>query len=121
MYTMVMIEAMTDLLLVYLTCQSVEQAKEIGKHLMDKRLAACVNIIPEMQSLVFWPPKVNIIEEGKEVVLIVKTLESKYQELEVEVQKVHSDEVPCIIAIPTARVSKKYYDWLVGELSELGI
>lgn len=107
---------MTDLLLVYLTCGSVEQAKKIGKHLMEKRLCACVNIFPDMQPMVFWPPKQNIIDESREVVLIVKTIESKYTALEEEIYKIHSDEVPCIIAIPASHVGKKYYDWIVGEL-----
>jgi len=109
---------MPDILLVYITCESVDQAKTIGKHLMDKRLCACVNIFPDMQSLFFWPPKEKTIDEQKEVVLIAKTTEAKYQQLEDEVHAVHSYEVPCVIAIPTAHVSKKYYDWLCGELEE---
>ncbi len=109
---------MTDLLLVYITCESVEQAKTIGKHLMEKRLCACVNIFPDMQPMFFWPPKENNIDESKEVVLIAKTTEDKYQELENEVHNVHSYDVPCVIAIPTAHVSKKYYDWLISELNE---
>jgi periplasmic divalent cation tolerance protein len=108
---------MKDLLLVYITCESVEQARAIGTHLMNKRLCACVNIFPEMQPLFFWPPKENKIDESKEVVLIAKTIESKYQALETEVHTVHSYEVPCVIALPTSHVSKKYYDWLVGELN----
>lgn len=109
---------MTDLLLVYITCESTEQAKKIGVHLMKKRLCACINIFPKMQSVFFWPPKTKTIEESKETVLIVKTIEDKYEKLEEEVQKVHSYEVPCIIAIPTKSVSKKYYDWLIEELGE---
>jgi len=107
---------MTDILLVYITCESVEQAKKIGKHLMDKNLCACVNIFPEMHPMFFWPPKSGVIDETKEVVLIAKTIESKYKDLEKEVIKIHSYDTPCIIAIPTAHVTKKYYDWLVGEL-----
>ncbi len=107
---------MTDLLLVYITCESLAQAKSIGKHLMNKRLCACVNIFPEMHPMVFWPAKANVIEEGKEVVLIAKTTEAKYQKLEEEVIKLHTYEIPCIIAIPTTHVNKKYYDWLIGEL-----
>lgn len=107
---------MTNVLLVYITCESVKQAKQIGKHLMDKRLCACVNIFPEMMPMFFWPPKSGTIDESKEVVLITKTIESKYQELEDEVHKVHSYDTPCVIAIPTQHMSKKYYDWLIEEL-----
>lgn len=107
---------MTDMLLVYITCDSVEQAKNIAKHLMDKKLCACVNIFPEMQPMFFWPPKSSVIDESKEVVLIAKTIEDHYAELETEVAKVHTYDTPCIFAIPVVHVNKKYYDWLVGEM-----
>ncbi|MFC1625243.1 divalent-cation tolerance protein CutA [Patescibacteria group bacterium] len=109
---------MKDLLLVYVTCDSVKEAKRMGKHLMNKRLCACVNIFPEMQPMFFWPPKKNKIDESKEVVMIVKTIEDKYKKLESEISKIHTYDVPCIIAIPTKYVSQKYYDWLIGELDE---
>lgn len=107
---------MTDMLLVYITCESVDQARQIGKHLMEKRLCACVNIFPDMQPMFFWPPKSGTIDESKEVVLIAKTIESKYQGLEDEVHKIHTYDVPCVFAIPVQHVAKKYYDWLVGEI-----
>lgn len=107
---------MTDMLLVYITCDSVDQAKQIGEHLMLKKLCACVNIFPEMQPMFFWPPKSGIIDESKEVVLIAKTIESRYPQLEDEVHSIHSYDVPCIFAIPVKHVAKKYYDWLVGEM-----
>jgi periplasmic divalent cation tolerance protein len=107
---------MTDMLLVYITCDSVDQAKTIARDLMNKKLCACVNIFPDMQPMFFWPPKSGIIDESKEVVLIAKTIESKYEALEVEVIKVHSYDTPCIFAIPVKHVTKKYYDWLVGEM-----
>lgn len=101
---------MTDMLLCYITCESVAQAKSIGKHLMDKKLCACVNIFPDMQPMFFWPPKSGKIDESKEVVLIAKTIESKYQKLENEIHKIHTYEIPCIFAIPVQHVDKKYYD-----------
>ena len=73
---------MTDMILVYITCDTVDQAKEIGKHLMNKRLCACVNIFPDMQPMFFWPPKSGKIDESKEVVLIAKTIEGKYEDEE---------------------------------------
>ena len=107
---------MTDMLLVYITCESVDQAKQIAKHLMDKKLCACVNIFPDMQPMFFRPPKSGKIDESKEVVLIAKTIEKKYQELEDEIHKIHTYDVPCVFAIPVQHVAKKYYDWLVGEM-----
>lgn len=108
---------MTDLLMVYITCESVKQAKKIGKHLLVKRLCGCVNIIPEMKPIFWWPPKEYKLDESKEVVLIAKTLEKKYPALEREVIKVHSFDTPCIIALPAKHVGKKYYDWLVSEMN----
>jgi len=69
-----------------------------------------------MIPMFFWPPKSGKIDETKEVVLIAKTTEDKYKELENEVHKIHTYDVPCVIAIPVAHVSKKYSDWLIGEL-----
>ncbi len=104
------------MILVYITCDTVKQAKEIATHLMGKKLCACVNIFPEMQPMFFWPPKSGKIDESKEVVLIAKTIESKYDLLEKEVIKIHSYDVACIFSIPVTHVAKSYYKWLVGEM-----
>ncbi len=108
---------MTDILLVYIPCQSSEQASQIGKQLLQKRLCACINTIPGMESTYFWPPKSDTFESNHEVVLIAKTVESKYQALEEEVTKLHTYDNPCILAIPVSHVRKEYYDWLIGELT----
>ena len=108
---------MTDLLLCYITCESVAEAKKIGTHLLQNKLAGCINIFPHMNPMFLWPPKSGTIDESSEVVLIAKTIGSKFQQLEKEVTRIHSFDTPCIIAIPTAHVSKDYYDWIVGELS----
>lgn len=108
---------MTDMLMVYITCKDLTQAKEISKDLLSKRLAACANIYENMTPLVLWPPKAGIIDEGSEITVIAKTIESKYQALEDEIHAIHTYEVPCMIAMPVAHVSQKYYDWLVGELT----
>ena len=110
---------MTDLLMVYITCDSVDQAKQIGRHLLEKRVAACINIYPNMMPMFFWPPKSGKIDESNEVMLIAKTVERKYSELENEITKIHTYDTPCVIALPVAHVNKKYYDWLVGELSSI--
>jgi len=94
----------------------MKEAKKIGKHLLNKRLAACINIFPDIQPMFFWPPKSGKIDESHEVVLIAKTTEDLYDSLEKEVTAIHSFDTPCIMAIPTAHVSKKYYDWLMGEI-----
>ncbi len=107
---------MTDMILVYITCESEKQAKEIGRHLLEKRMCACVNIFPNMHPMFWWPPKENKIDESEEVVLIAKTIESKYQALEDEIYKIHTYETPCVFSIPVTHVAKKYYEWIKGEL-----
>jgi periplasmic divalent cation tolerance protein len=107
---------MTDIVLVYIPCKSKEQAKEIGKHLLSQRLCACINIYPEMESMYFWPPKSETLEEAHEAVLIAKTSKDHFQRLEDEVTKIHTYKCPCIIAMPTEHINKPYYDWLKGEL-----
>ncbi len=107
-----------EMVIVYITCASVTEAKKIGRVLLGKRLAACINILPRMESLSLWPPKTGKIESAKETVLLAKTLSTKYDDLEKEVLKIHSYKVPAIIALPTKKVYDKYYDWIVGELSD---
>lgn len=109
---------MTDIILVYIPCKSTEQAKSIGTHLLKERLCACINIFPEMNSLYFWPPASNTLEEGNESVLLVKTTKELFKALEEEVTKIHTYTCPCIMAIPTEEINKPYYDWLKGELKK---
>lgn len=107
---------MAKLILVYITYKDSKQAQQIGKHLMRKRLVACTNVFTQMHSQSFWPPKSGKIENAQEVVLIAKTLQAKWNQVEKEVLAIHSYDTPCILAIPVTNVTKKYYAWLLGEL-----
>lgn len=104
------------MIIIYITCESKREATKIGKHLLKKRLCACVNIFENMTPIYWWPPKKGRLEEGKETVLIVKTLEEKFEEIEKEVTKIHSYSVPCIFSIKVDKVNKPYLDWLIGEI-----
>jgi periplasmic divalent cation tolerance protein len=107
---------MKNLILVYITCPSLDQAKEMGNHLLLKKLCACVNILPEMHSLYFWP-KSPKIEETKEVVLLLKTQSTFFSAIEKEIESMHSYEIPCIFSIPIENISSKYRAWLEKQLS----
>ena len=104
------------MILIYITCNNEEEAKKIGMHLLKKRLCACFNIIDGMKATYWWPPKSNKIEESNETILIVKTVEKKFDAIEKEILKIHSSDTPCLIAIPTVNVAKKYYRWIKGEI-----
>ncbi len=104
------------MVLIYVTCDSMEEAEKIGEGIMNKKLCACVNIFKEMQPMFFWPPKTGNIDKSKEVVLLIKSVKSKYDSIEEEVKKLHSYDVPCIFAIPVIAVSDKYWEWFKGEM-----
>lgn len=104
------------MILVYITCESREQGEDIGRQLLKKRLVGCINIIPGMHSLYLWPPGKDYIEETNETILLCKTIEKHYKQIEKEVLKIHSYSNPAIFALPITHMSKKYAGWLTGEL-----
>lgn len=104
------------MIVIYITCESVEQAQKIGEHLLKKRLCTCINIFPNMLPTYWWPPHTNKLESGTEVVLLVKTLDKKFDEIEMEVKKMHTYETVCVFAFPVTKVSREYYEWLKGEI-----
>ena len=105
-------------IIVFLTAASVDEANRLADMLVDKRLAACVQIMPEMESVYRWQGKV---ERQREVLLIAKTLSSKFAELEREVVKLHSYETPEIVAFPLTAGSAPYLEWLSANVSEKGL
>ena len=104
-------------IIVFMTAGSVDEANRLADMLVDKRLAACVQIMPEMESVYRWQGKV---ERQREVLLVAKTLSSKFAELEREVVKLHSYETPEIVAFPLTAGSAPYLEWLSANVSEKG-
>ena len=100
---------MTDKIVVFVTCGKEEEAQEIANTLVEKRLAACVNIMPGVSSLYWWENKVT---RDTEFLLIIKTSRSRYRELEREIQRLHSYSVPEIVALPIVEGSQEYLDWI---------
>jgi periplasmic divalent cation tolerance protein len=98
-----------DVLVVLVTAPNHEEAVRLADGLVAARCAACVQIIPGMESVYRWQGK---IEHAVEVLLIVKTLRSQFAELEREVRKLHSYDTPEIVALPIAAGSAAYLDWL---------
>ncbi len=96
----------------YITTGSVQEARDIGEHLVRERLAACVNILPTMHSLYHWQ---GGIAENQEVVLIAKTRTALFEALTARVQALHSDDTPCVLELPVGRGSARYIDWLMAE------
>ncbi len=99
----------TDCLWVYCTTESIEEAKRISKILVETRLAACVNLIPEMYSIYEWQGK---IEESQEVVLIAKTTTDCFERLKQTIIEHHSYECPCIVALPMIEGNPDFLQWI---------
>jgi periplasmic divalent cation tolerance protein len=96
--------------LVLVTCANPMQAKLIARSVVEKRLAACVNILRSpVESHYRWNGKV---EKARELLLLIKTTSRKLGGLEREVKRLHSYEVPEFIALPIVAGSKAYLDWL---------
>ncbi len=102
-----------DAIVVLMTAGSGEEAARIAEMLLEAHLAACVQILPPMESVYRW--KGNI-ERQAEVLLIAKTVLSKFEEFERVVGSIHSYETPEIVALPVAGISAPYFDWLLASL-----
>lgn len=99
-----------DAIVVFMTAANGEEATRLAEMLVGAHLAACVQILPEMESVYRWQGK---IERQAEVLLIAKTTLGKFEDLEREVRALHSYETPEIIAVPVVTGSAPYLEWLV--------
>jgi periplasmic divalent cation tolerance protein len=97
--------------IILVTCGSMAEARKIGRAVVEKNLAACANIVPGMESIYRW--KGNV-ERAREVLLLIKTSATRLRELEREVKRQHSYDVPEFIALPIITGSKEYLRW-IGE------
>jgi len=99
---------MTDKRLVLTTCGSQDEARRIAHALVERKLAACVNIVPGIESIYRWKAAV---ETGNEYLLIVKTTESAFSSLRAALAELHSYEVPECIEIAITDGSAAYLKW----------
>ncbi len=95
--------------IVLVTCASVGEARRIGRSVVEKKLAACTNILVGVESIYRWKGKV---ERAREVLLVMKTTAARLRELEREVKRVHGYEVPEFIALPIVAGSQEYLEWV---------
>lgn len=98
-----------DPIVVFMTAASGEEATRLAEMLVGAHLAACVQILPEMESVYRWEGK---IERQAEVLLLAKTTQAKFSDLEREVRALHSYETPEIVAVPITAGSAPYLEWM---------
>src|SRR5208282_578363 len=95
---------------VLVTCATLEEARRIAREVVEKKLAACVNIVTHaVESFYAWEGK---LENSSEYLLIIKTSEERVEELQKEVLRLHSYEVPEFVVLPIVAGSEGYLKWL---------
>ena len=94
---------------IYTTVSSLEEAEGIAQYLVEKKWAACANIIPNMRS--YYEDQGKVTAHG-ECVLILKTRQSLWTQIECEIKKLHSYDCPCLVFIPFKNVSSSFLKWM---------
>jgi len=104
---------MNNKILVLSTCGSTQEAERLGRALIEQQLAACVTVLPGARSFYRWQ---GAIESAEECVLLIKSSAGLFPALTAAIQRLHSYEVPEILAVPIADGSPKYLEWFEGNL-----
>lgn len=99
----------TDYCVIYCTCPNRETAENLSALLLEKRLVACLNIVPHLSSHYIWQGKIT---KGEELLLIIKTKTSKLTQVEGLILEVHPYEFPEFIAMPIIYGNRQYLDWV---------
>ncbi|MCW5576536.1 MAG: divalent-cation tolerance protein CutA [Burkholderiales bacterium] len=99
-------------LLVFSTLPDAAAARRLAQLLVDRRLAACVSVLPPCASVYRWQ---GAVEEAAEVPLMIKTTAARYADLEAAIRAEHPYELPEIVAVPVQRGLPGYLDWVAAE------
>jgi periplasmic divalent cation tolerance protein len=104
---------MTDFQIVLSTCADRAEAERIAHRLVEQHLAACVNILPGVQSIYRWQ---GAVESATEVLMLIKTSTARAQEVQSAIASLHSYEVPEYLVLPVLGGSNAYLAWLGASL-----
>jgi periplasmic divalent cation tolerance protein len=100
---------MTDIIIILVTAGSEGEAEKIAQTLVEERLAACVNIISPVRSIYRWEGKT---QDDREWLLVIKTEQQHFADVEARVRSLHSYQVPEVIALPVVDGSERYLEWV---------
>lgn len=103
---------MNPILVVFCTCPDETVARELASGLLEQRLAACVNILPEIRSIYRWE---GAVSEDGETLMVIKTSRSSWGRLENWLNKNHPYDLPEVIALPVDKGLPAYLDWVIQE------
>jgi periplasmic divalent cation tolerance protein len=104
-----------DLVLAFSTAGSPEEARRISTALVDKQLAACVNIVDNIHSIYRWQ---GATESAAESLMLIKTRANLIPAIELRLRELHSYDVPELVAVPIAQGAQPYLDWLLASTSD---
>ena len=104
--------------IVYMTAGNVDEASRIAKALVQRRLAACVNIIDGIRSVYEWE---GILQDEREVVMIAKTHADCLPELVEAVKGMHSYDCPCIVGLPVSGGNNAFLDWVRAQVAPASV
>ena len=108
---------MTDKIVVLSTCSSEDEARRIAADLINNQLAACVNLVPQIRSIYRWQ---GAIEDSPEILLIVKSSRALFDRVREAIGRLHSYDVPEVIALPIVDGAASYLQWMDTELAREG-
>jgi periplasmic divalent cation tolerance protein len=100
---------MTDKIIVFVTCESREQAEKIAQSVVTDKLAACVNVLPGIRSCYIWERKLTWSDE---VLLLIKTTRGRFDQLQDRVKELHSYSLPEIVGVTIDDAFDKYIEWI---------
>ena len=109
---------MTETMVVFVTCESREDAEKIAEKVVGERLAACVNVVPGVRSCYVWEGKLTWSEE---VLLLLKTTRAGFDALKERVGELHRYEVPEIVGLRVESGLEKYLDWVKSGVGNPGL
>jgi periplasmic divalent cation tolerance protein len=104
---------MTDKVMIFSTAGNEAEARKIAQALVERRLAACVNVVPRIQSVYRWEGKV---ETAEEFLLIIKTTKTRSAEVKAAIRELHSYDVPECIVVSIESGSEEYLKWIEESL-----
>lgn len=102
------------MIIVLTTISNIEEAESLARKIIESKLAACVQVLPTMTSFYFWEGEV---QKEPEHLLLIKTLSTKFAELEKFIQLNHTYSVPEIVALQSSEVADTYLDWMKNALA----
>lgn len=106
------------MLWILVSCNSTEEAEDIGNAVLSARAAACFSVFPRSRSRFFWPPKSGKKAAVRGALLVLETVRSLFGAVDAIVRRHHSDTLPFIGAMTIEHVSEAYRSWMQGELQD---